>query len=149
MESTPSGDWDWDGSKAMEEKRRKEMENIKFVGQLGKRWQKSHLKRTRALEDELNNENPQASREEKMLMNLISGDYAMCEVLLEIELGLAKRACTLVDNPSTVLALARALRETTACRGATEGRLQELMKTRAVLNGQRKLAQVVPLRRVA
>jgi hypothetical protein len=134
----------------LERQRERETETIKFVAELGKNWQAAHSQRAHHIETEILKEAPRAQSDERLLVELIGHDFALCEILGQAEVQLAKRISTLVDNTKVTLALAKALRETSACRGAAEGRVQQLMQTRAVLHGQRRLAQQFPsLRRVA
>ena len=149
MASTTRED-EWTFEQEFEKQREQEKETIKFVAELGKSWQATHSQRAHQIETEILKEAPRAQSDEKLLVELIGHDFALCEILGQAEVQLAKRISTLVDNTKITLALAKALRETSACRGAAEGRIQQLMQTRAVLHGQRKLAQQTPsLRRVA
>ena len=140
---------DRDPAKAAKQEQMRETENIRYAARLGKRWQGAHSRRVAAVEGEFLKASPAVAFDEKLLINLISHDFALCEILGESEVQLARRIAMMVDNARVALALAKALRETSLCRGATERRLQELMQTRSVLHGQRKLAEIVPLRRVA
>jgi hypothetical protein len=127
----------------------REAENIRYAIKKGKEWQKEHSKRARAYESELLKQSPQASADEKMLLNLASNDAALCEALSEVEVQLCKRAAMLVDSAKIVCALARALHEVTLCRSAAAKRVQELLESAGVLRGQRRIAQSPTLRRVS
>ena len=148
MKNSPPDEF-WDPEAEARRQREQEAETIRYVARLNKEWQTDHAKRAAEFETELTKESPRATFEDKLLVKLISHDFALSEVLGEAEIQLARRVAMMVDNAKVVLALARALRETSACRGATERRIEGLMQTRSVLRGQHKLAEIAPLRRVA
>jgi len=125
------------------------MESIRHVAQLNERWLKDHRERAQAIEAKLIEESHTAGASDRLLVGLVAHDYVLCEALGAAEVMLAMRISTMVDNCRVVTTLAKALRETTVCRSSTERRIQQLMQTRVILRGQRRLAEIVPLRRVA
>ena len=123
------------------------------VGALNNQWRTEHRKRTRVIERQLLKDYPQASAADKVLLALAGHDTAIAELLGDAQLLLAKRVVVSVDRPSTALALARALSETTSARSAAAERLAGLLQTVATARVQRDLASSKPnpshLRRVA
>lgn len=119
------------------------------VAQLSTEWQAQHKKRSAQIEDELRKQHPSAGADECVLVQLTAHDLALAEVLAETQTQLAHRIHAMIDNPKVALALAKSLREVTSCRNSATRRVEELLATAGVLRGQRKLAEVVPLRRVA
>jgi hypothetical protein len=112
-------------------------------------WQVAHDERVREIEAQLLNERVQASAGERLLLRLAAHDAALTDKLAKTELQLAERMLALIDNVQVGASLARTLRQVVACRAVATRRLQELLETAGVLRGQRKLAEVTPLRRVA
>ncbi len=97
MEATFQND-NWDTNKAAKRKQKEEADNIRYVVQLDKRWKEAHAKRVSAVESELLKASPGAAYGEKLLVNLISHDFALCEILGEAEIQLARRISTLIDK---------------------------------------------------
>jgi len=132
-----------------ETKPRDTRETDAAVAQLSTEWQAQHKKRSARIERELRKQHPNAGADECMLVQLTAHDVALAEVLGETQTQLAHRIHAMIDNPKVALALAKSLREVTSCRNSATRRVEELLATAGVLRGQRKLAEVVPLRRVA
>jgi hypothetical protein len=140
---------DWNLAEQTKRAEESELESIRHVAQLNERWLKDHRERAQAIEAKLIEESPNAGASDRLLVGLVAHDYVLSEALGHAEALLAVRISKMVDNCRVVTALAKALRETTICRSSTERRIQQLVQTRMVLRGQRRLAAVVPLRRVA
>lgn len=123
------------------------------IGRLNAHWRKEHRRATRKLEKSLIDSHHGATSAEKVLLKLGAHDAALAELLSDAQLLLAKRLQTFVDSPTQVLALARALGQTTATRGAAARRVEELLQSVATLRAQRAQGQnnagPVRLRRVA
>jgi hypothetical protein len=123
------------------------------IDALNNRWRIEHRKRARVIEKQLTSDHPGASAADKLLLALAGHDAAIAEVLGDAQLLLAKRVVTSVDHPSTTLALARALSETTSVRSAAAQRLEALLQAVTTMRAQRDLASSKPnpphLRRVA
>jgi len=142
-------EWDLDLSEQAKGAEERELEGIRYVAQLDEQWLKKHNQRAKALEDKLTEDSPHAGASDRLLAKLIAHECALSETLCEAEVKLAQRILTMADNCKVALSLAKALRETTICRSSAQRRIQQLMETRVILRGQRRLAAVVPLRRVA
>jgi len=140
---------DWDLAEETKRAEERELECIRHVAQLNERWLEDHRGRAQALEAKLIEEAPNGGASDKLLVSLMAHDYVLSEALGHAEALLAVRISTMVDNCRVVTALAKALRETTICRSSTERRIQQVMQTRVILRGQRRIAEIVPLRRVA
>lgn len=133
------------------EKERRDADSA--IALLNTRWRKEHRRAVRKLEKSFIDSHAGASGAEKVLLKLGAHDAALAELLSDAQLLLAKRLQALVDSPAQVLALARALAQTTATRGAAARRAEELLQAVATLRAQRSQAQNKPetvgLRRVA
>jgi hypothetical protein len=116
---------------------------------LSVKWREDHAARTAALEKELLEERPGATRAERLLVHLAAHDGALSERIADAELQLCERLTALVDNPGVGLSLARALQRTIACREACARRLRDLLQAAAVLRAQRKLTEKTHLKAVA
>ena len=133
----------------IEKKRRAEDETTKHIAALSARWQGEHAGRTRQIEKQLLKERGQTNADERLLVALAAHDCALAELLGRTELQLAKRLLALLDNVKLGVQLARTLKEVSMCRESATRRLQSLLQTANVLRGQRRLANVIPLRKVA
>lgn len=120
----------------------------RHVEDLSASWRKAHEARAAEVEAELMKQHAQACADERLLLGLASHDLALAEKLGQTEIQLAERLLALVDNAPLGLALARTLRQIIAARDGATRRVQDLLQTAGTLRGQRKLAEVVPLRRV-
>lgn len=117
------------------------------VARLCAKWQRAHIKRTKQIEELLLKERPKAAADERLVLGLVAHDVALAEILGRTEVQIAERVLALVNDVKVAVALAKTLREVTACRTAASGRVEQLLQTAGVLRGQRQLAEVVPLRR--
>jgi hypothetical protein len=149
MEPDSEPDIDLDEEDANKEQQKAEEETTKHIAALSARWRAEHGKRTHQIEKALLKERGQPTADERLIIGLASHDAGLAELLGEVELALTKRVQVLLDNVGLALKLARALREVSACREGTIRRVQSLLQTANVLQGQRQIAQVVPIRRVA
>jgi hypothetical protein len=116
---------------------------------LSAKWRDDHAARTAALEKELLEERPGATRDERLLVHLVAHDAVLSDRLADTEVQISERLGVLIDNPAVTLALARGLQRTIACRESCARRLRDLLQAAAVLRAQRKMATVTPLKRVA
>jgi len=132
-----------------EEKQRAETENIQFVAALSAQWQKTHEERANSIRTELSREHSQTTADERLIIDLVSNDAAIAELLGQVELQLAKRLLNLIDNVPLGTKLTKSLQSVGLCREGATRRVQSLLQTNAVLRGQRQLARVVPIRRAA
>ena len=142
-------DIDLEEEGANKEQQKTEAETTKHIAALSAHWQTEHAGRTRQIEKQLLKERGQATADERLLVALAAHDCALAELLGQSELQLAKRLRALVDNVKVGVQLARTLKEVSTCRESATRRLQSLLQAAAVLRGQRRLANVVPLRKVA
>ena len=148
MTNEDDSDSHWvDGGRAwLERKRQKEQ---RHVNELSSDWTKKHRKRCSVIETDLVKERGNVSADEKLLLGLASHDIALSEILARTELQLAQRSLALVDNVTVGLMLARTLRQIGVCREGAARRARDLLQAAGVIRGQRKLAEVVPLRRAS
>lgn len=121
----------------------------RHAGKLSVKWRSEHASRTAALEKELLQERPGATRDERLLVHLSAHDAVLADRLAEAELQLSERLIALVDSTPTVLALAKSLQRTITCRESCARRLRDLLQAAAVLRAQHKLREKPHLRAVA
>jgi len=121
----------------------------RHVEALSAAWKEAHEARTAEVEAGLLKDRAEAGTDETLLLHLAAHDAALCEKLGQAEQQLGDRLLAMVDNAGVALALARALKQVAVSRDVTTRRLQGLLEAAGVLRGQRKLATIVPLRRVA
>jgi hypothetical protein len=119
-----------------------------IAAELSASWRKAHEARAGEIEAALMKQRPEAEEDERLLLGLAAHDTALAQKLGEAEVQLAERLLALVDNVNLGLAIAKTLRQVVAVRDGAARRTQDLLQTAAVLRGQRKLAEIVPLRRV-
>lgn len=119
------------------------------VGSLSAVWKKEHDACTAEIEAGLLKQRSDAGPDERLLLQLTAHDAALCQKLGEAELQLAGRVVALIDNSPVALALSRTLERVAAVRELTTRRMKGLLETAGVLRGQRKLAEITPLRRVS
>ncbi len=151
LDDMPALESDYDSApgRKTEEELRTETEGIRYVAALSAQWQKTHEKRAKVIRAELEKEHSQTTADERLIMDLVSNDAAICELLGQVELQLARRLLTLIDNVTLGLKLTKSLQTVGACREGAGRRVHTLLQAAAVLRGQRRVAQVVPIRRVA
>lgn len=119
------------------------------VAALSAMWKKAHDARVTEIESGLLKQRGDAGADEGLLLRLAAHDAALAERLGEAELQLTNRVVALIDNVSVGLSLSRVLKQVVAVRELTTRRMQGLLETAGVLRGQRKLAEITPLRRVS
>lgn len=119
------------------------------VAALSAMWKKTHDARVAEIEAGLLKQRGDASPDERLLLRLSAHDAALCEKLGQAEQQLGDRILALIDNAAVGLALARTLKQVTSVRELTTRRMQGLLETAGVVRGQRKLAEITPLRRVS
>lgn len=104
------------------------------------RWAVEHMKRAEVLAAELTRDMPGAGADERLLVRLASREVALAERLADLEVQLAERACLLLSNPTTMLKITKALRDTAAINGAITRRIESLLATASALRLQRRMA---------
>jgi hypothetical protein len=124
-------------------------ESRSHADELSEQWREQHATRVAELSDELMKQHSTAERDEQLLLDLVAHDVALAQELGEVELQLAKRMLALIDDVAVGLKIAKTLKQVSACREGTTRRLQEVLQTVRVLEGQRRLARTHAFRRVA
>lgn len=122
------------------------------IAALSRRWQKEHDRHARKRERALVKDAVGARADERIVLSAAAKDFTLADSLWRSQVQLASRIEAFVDKPKLALELARALREVTACRGATTARAEQLVLAASTMRAQRKLANPEtkpPLRRVA
>jgi hypothetical protein len=122
------------------------------IAALSKHWCKEHERDVRRRQKQLLKDAPGARASESAVLSAAARDLSLAEELWRAQAQLASRIGALIDQPKTVLMLARALREVTGCRNAATSRAEGLLLAAGTLRAQQRLANTEGksgLRRVA
>lgn len=102
-------------------------------------WSDRHRVRVDQIVAELLADAPDSDANRALLLRLVATEVALFERLTELEQGLVERALVLVDQPSLLLKVTRALKDATAVSGAIGRRVESLLRTSALLGARREL----------
>ncbi len=140
------------GQRRRETEAEAEAAGKRALRQRSKEWDAEHQARAAEHEKNLRADVPDAGRDEVLVYQLAGAETALVERTERTILQLLERADLLVDQPTHILKITKALRELVAVRGALGGRVESLLGTASVLRAQRRLqrtAQKSPDLRVA
>lgn len=107
-------------------------------------WDAAHEKRVGQLTAELLRDSPDAGADEKLLVRLAAAEAALFERLEVLQVQLAERAVLLIDAPSHVLLITKALKDAVAVSSAVGRRIESVLGTTSVLRAQRELTGARP-----
>jgi hypothetical protein len=114
----------------------KEAQTVRMHSQ---RWGAAHKERAEAALQGLLTDAPEATAAEKSLLRLAAATACVVEKLDDVQAQLAVRLELLVDNPGTLLTVARALREVTRVHMSNAKTTTELLQAAGTLRSQRRL----------
>lgn len=97
-----------------------------------------HKEEGRRAERELLAQSPDAGADEKLLLRLVARSVPTRFQLEELEAQVIRRATILIDNPTTVLTLAKVARELVAVTASIQRRMNTALTTASALRAQRR-----------
>jgi hypothetical protein len=97
-----------------------------------------HEDEGRKAERELLAQSPDAGADERLLLRLVARSVPTRFQLEELEAQVVRRATILIDNPATVLTLAKVARELVAVTASIQRRMNTALTTASALRAQRR-----------